>query len=61
VPESIAVWRAAYADPARLAIHELAGTTHHPTYGGRLELAAISPEYTARLTGWLDEVIPGRD
>ena len=61
VPESIAVWRAAYADPARLAIHELAGTTHHPTYGGRRELAAISPEYTARLTGWLDDVIPGRD
>ena len=59
VPESIAVWRTAYADPARLAIHELPGTTHHPTYGGRRELAAISPEYTARLTGWLDDVISG--
>jgi hypothetical protein len=59
VPESIAVWRAAYADPARLAIHELAGTTHYPTYGGRRELAAISPEYTARLTAWLDDVISG--
>jgi hypothetical protein len=40
---------------ARLAIHELAGTTHHPAHGGRRELAAISPEYTARLDG----VIPG--
>jgi hypothetical protein len=44
---------------ARPAIHELAGTTHHPAHGGRRELAAIGPEYTARLTGWLDDVIPG--
>lgn len=57
VPESIAVWRAAYPDPARLALHELPGTAHHPTFGGRRELAAISPEYTARLTRWLDDVV----
>jgi uncharacterized protein len=57
VPESIGVWRAAYPDPARLAIHELPGTAHHPTYGGRRELAAISPEYTARLTRWLGDVV----
>jgi uncharacterized protein len=59
VPESIGIWRAAYPDPARLAIHELPGTAHHPTYGGQRELTAISREYTARLTSWLDEVIPG--
>ena len=59
VQESIGIWRAAYPDPARLAIHQLPGTAHHPTYGGRRELAAISPEYTARLTSWLDDVIPG--
>jgi uncharacterized protein len=59
VPESIGIWRAAYPDPARLAIHELPGTAHHPSHGGRRELAAISPEYTVRLTGWLDDVIPG--
>ena len=41
----------------RAGFGELAGTTHYPTYGGRRELAAISPEYTARLTGWLDDVI----
>jgi uncharacterized protein len=42
--------------------HSRARRDHSPpTYGGRRELAAISPEYTARLTGWLDDVIPGRD
>lgn len=59
VQESISIWRAEYPDPSRLTIHELAGTSHHPTYGGRRELAAISPEYSARLTSWLDEVITG--
>lgn len=59
VRESIGIWQARYGDPARLAIHELAGTTHHPTYGGRRDLAAISPEYTATLTSWLDGVIAG--
>jgi uncharacterized protein len=58
VQESISIWRAAYADPAQLTICELPGTTHHPTLGGQQDLSAISPDYTARLTTWLDEVIP---
>jgi hypothetical protein len=57
VQKSISIWRAAYADPAQLSIHELPGTTHHPTLRGQQDLAAISPEYTARLTTWLDDVI----
>jgi pimeloyl-ACP methyl ester carboxylesterase len=57
VQESISIWRATFPDPAQLTIHQLTGTTHHPTLGGRRELPAISPEYTAKLTSWLEQVI----
>ena len=46
------------ADPAQLTICELDGTSHYPTLSAGHDLAAISPEYTARLTSWLDAVIP---
>jgi uncharacterized protein len=57
VQESIAVWRRCLADPARLAIRELPGTTHYPTLGGGRDLPSVSPDYTATLTGWLDGVL----
>lgn len=60
VQESIGVWRAAFRDPAQLTIHHLAGTAHHPTLGGLRELSAISPEYSAKLASWLEEVITRR-
>jgi pimeloyl-ACP methyl ester carboxylesterase len=41
------------------AIAELPGTTHHPTLNGGREISAISPEYTARLTRWLNAVPDG--
>lgn len=58
VPESMRAWRREYAGP-RLDIEALPGTTHHPTLDGRREVAAISPRYTASLTGWLDDVLAG--
>ncbi len=60
VAESIDVWRNCSPDPTQLAIHELPGTTHHPTLNGGREISAISPEYTARLTRWLNAVIATR-
>jgi pimeloyl-ACP methyl ester carboxylesterase len=57
VGESIDVWRNCSPDPAQLAIYELPGTTHHPTLNGGREISDISPEYTARLTRWLNAVI----
>jgi uncharacterized protein len=57
VQESVAVWRARFADAARLAILELPGTTHYPTLGGGRDLPSVSPDYTATLTGWLDGVL----
>lgn len=56
VAESIGVWQDSFPDPAVLSIHELPGTTHHPTLNGGRDVQAISPEYTAELTGWLDAV-----
>lgn len=56
VAESIAVWQDSFPDPAALSIRELAGTTHHPTLNGGRDVQAVSPEYTAELTGWLDTV-----
>jgi uncharacterized protein len=61
VAESIGVWQDTFPDPAALSIHELPGTAHHPTLNGGRDVHAISPEYTAQLTGWLDTVTrPGR-
>jgi uncharacterized protein len=57
VPESIAVWRTCFAEPGRLAIRELPGTTHYPTLGGGRDLLSLSPEYAATLTAWLDGVL----
>jgi uncharacterized protein len=56
VQESVAVWRHAYTGP-RLDIHDLPGTAHYPVLGGRQEVAAISPDYTATLTSWLADVL----
>jgi pimeloyl-ACP methyl ester carboxylesterase len=56
VAESIAVWQDSFPDPAALSIRELAGTTHHPTLNGGRDVQAVSPEYAAELTGWLDTV-----
>jgi hypothetical protein len=44
-------------DPATLTICQLPGTTHHPTLNGRLDISAISPDYTATLTSWLNDVV----
>lgn len=56
VADSIRVWQDTIPDPAALSIHELPGTTHHPTLNGGRDAQAISPEYTAELTSWLDTV-----
>lgn len=61
VRESISIWQTTFADPAQLTIHELAGTAHHPTLDGRRGLAAISPEYGAKLTSWLDAAVTRSD
>ena len=55
--ESVDVWRNCFPDPAQLAIHELPGTAHHPTLNGGREISAISPEYTATLARWLNNVV----
>ncbi len=57
VRESIDVWRRCIPDPAELSIQELPGTSHHPTRASRRDTSAISPQYTATLTRWLDEVL----
>ena len=59
VQESIGIWRRCFPDPARLAIRELPGTSHHPTLGGGRDLTSVSPDYTAAITGWLDGVLAG--
>jgi len=56
VAESIGVWQDCFPDPAVLSIHELPGTRHHPTLNGGRDVQAVSPEYTAELTGWLDAI-----
>jgi len=60
VAESVAVWRAAAAGAGTsLTIRRLAGCDHLPTVGGREELDAVSPAYTATLLAWLDAHLPG--
>jgi uncharacterized protein len=51
IDPSIAAWQA--AGNAELTVVRLAGTDHAPTFGGRHEREAISPEYTRVLTDWL--------
>jgi pimeloyl-ACP methyl ester carboxylesterase len=46
-----------FPDPVQLAIHQLPGTTHHPTLNGGRDISAISPDYTATLTSWLNDVV----
>jgi uncharacterized protein len=58
VQDSTSIWQDKVTDPAQLTICELDGTSHYPTLSAGHDLAAISPEYTARLTSWLDAVIP---
>lgn len=57
VRESISVWRKRFTDASRLTIRTLDGTDHHPTLDGGRSIAAISPEYTATITSWLDYVL----
>jgi uncharacterized protein len=53
IEPSVAAWqRAGNAD---LTVVRLAGTDHAPTFGGRHDRDAISPEYTQALTDWLDQ------
>jgi uncharacterized protein len=54
IEPSIAAWQA--AGNADLTVVQLAGTDHAPTFGGRHERAAISPEYTQALVDWLDRL-----
>jgi pimeloyl-ACP methyl ester carboxylesterase len=51
IEPSIAAWQQA---PADVTVVRLAGTDHAPTLGGRLDRDAISPEYTAALTDWVE-------
>lgn len=57
VADSIRIWRSAVPDATRLTIRALDGTTHHPTLRGRRDIAAISPEYTATLTSWVNQTL----
>jgi hypothetical protein len=54
IEPSIAAWQA--AGNADLTVVRLAGADHAPTFGGRHERDAISPEYTRALTDWLDRL-----
>jgi uncharacterized protein len=54
IEPSIAVWRR--AGNADLTVIRLPGTDHAPTFGGRHDREAISPEYTEALTSWLDRL-----
>lgn len=66
VEPSIAAWHRAIAvsGNAEVEIERLAGATHGPTFGGRLTVDAISPDYERKLLGWLERVLesmnPGR-
>ena len=53
IEPSIAAWQ--HAGNADLTVVRLAGTDHAPTFGGRHDRDAISPEYTQALTDWLDQ------
>lgn len=56
--ESIGIWQSRlFSTPARLTIHELPGTEHHPTLQGGRTVASISPAYTAALIRWLNDVL----
>jgi len=51
IEPSIVAWQGAAAD---VTVVRLAGTDHAPTVGGEHDRDAISPEYTAALTDWLE-------
>jgi pimeloyl-ACP methyl ester carboxylesterase len=51
IEPSIAAWQQA---PADVTVVRLAGTDHAPTFGGGHDPDAISPEYTATLTDWVE-------
>lgn len=61
VAESIGIWRSCIRDRDQLTICQLAGTTHHPTLREGRDVASISPEYTAILTSWLNDVVTSRN
>jgi uncharacterized protein len=51
IEPSIAAWERAGAD---VTVVRLAGTDHAPTLGGGHDRDAISPDYTAALTDWIE-------
>ena len=57
VDASIDAWQRAVGErpTADVTVVRLAGTRHHPTFHGRDEIDAISPEYSARLVAWLTQ------
>jgi uncharacterized protein len=57
IEPSIAAWE--NAGNAELTVVRLAGTDHAPTLGGGHDRDAISPEYSAALTDWLDRRLDG--
>jgi pimeloyl-ACP methyl ester carboxylesterase len=61
IDESIAAWQraATSADNQDVTIVRLSGTTHLPTLNHGDTIASISPEYTDRLTSWLEARFPG--
>lgn len=60
VEESIACWqRAARASGAAVEVARVPGCDHLPSYGDRWDVDAISADYTAAVTGWLDARVAG--
>jgi pimeloyl-ACP methyl ester carboxylesterase len=57
IEPSVAAWKRAalVSGNADVTVARLAGTAHAPTFGGRHDREAISPEYTRILQDWLDE------
>ena len=60
IDESIAAWQraATSADNQDVTIARLSGTMHLPTLNHGDTIASISPEYTGRLTSWLEAQYP---
>lgn len=58
IEESISAWRKAEGEGHPLddlTVMRLDGTDHLPTFGGQPDPEAISPLYTATLTGWIND------
>ena len=57
IEPSLAAWE---RTGAAVTVVRLAGTDHAPTLGGRHDRDAISPEYTAALTDWVEQRLGSR-